>query len=75
MQNGTIANEEILTAAVGGDKSVVMAGYSHGTWSGAGAGDAWAGGDKDADFAAVKLDADGKELWRWQVFRRSYTGH
>lgn len=40
--------------------SVVMAGYTSGDWDG----EVHAGGD---DFAAVKLDADGNEVWRWQV--------
>ena len=62
MQNGTDEREEIRAAAVGEDGSVVLAGYSYGNWSGASAGDT-----RNADFVAVKLDVDGKELWRWQV--------
>lgn len=37
-----------------------MGGSTARVWSG----DASAGGH---DFAAVKLDADGSEVWRWQV--------
>lgn len=44
--------------------SFVLAGYTTGVWSG----EASAGGE---DFAAVKLDADGVEVWRWQV-REAY---
>lgn len=41
------------------DGSVVMVGYTLGDWDGTSAG--------GADFAAAKLDAEGKEVWRWQV--------
>lgn len=40
---------------------MVLAGYTYGNWSGVNS-----GGDK-GDFAVVMLDADGLELWRWQV--------
>lgn len=39
--------------------SVVLAGSTLGDWSGATAG--------NIDFAAVKLDSEGAEVWRWQV--------
>lgn len=42
------------------DGSFVLAGHAEGVWSG----DSSAGG---LDFVAVKLDADGQEVWRWQV--------
>ena len=41
-----------------------MAGYTYGNWSGV------KSEEFQADFAAVKLDADGNELWRWQVLDR-----
>ena len=42
-----------------GDGSVVLAGASSGNWSGLNRG--------GQDFAAVKIDSDGNEIWRWQV--------
>lgn len=42
------------------DGGYVLAGYTEGVWSG----EASAGGQ---DFVVVKLDADGQEVWRWQV--------
>lgn len=42
------------------DGSFVMVGHAEGNWSDA----ASAGG---LDFVAVALDADGNEIWRWQV--------
>lgn len=44
---------------MGSDGSVVLAGSTYGNWSGVQAG--------DKDLAVVKLDADGKEVYRWQV--------
>ena len=58
-QNGTDGQDEIRAILLGDDGSVVLAGYTHGNWSGLNAG--------EADFAACKLDADGREVWRWQV--------
>lgn len=46
-------------AAAGDDGSFVLAGYTDGEWR-----DSF---DDSFDFAAVKLDANGTELWRWQV--------
>ena len=62
MQNGTDEKEEIFAEVVGDDGSVVLAGHTYGNWT-----DGAHGGEEDADFAAVKLDVDGNELWRWQV--------
>lgn len=59
-QDGTILNDKIQAAAATGDGSVVLAGYTHGEWSGELTGE-------ESDFAAVKLDANGTEVWRWQV--------
>lgn len=58
VQNGTFEEDEFSAAAVGDDDSVVFAGHSYGNWSGTHA------GNRAADFAATKLDPDGKELWR-----------
>lgn len=55
-------SEEIYGVATGGSGSVVLAGATDGWWSGSNAG--------DADFAAVTLDENGTEIWRWQVTGR-----
>lgn len=41
------------------DGSVVLAGSTSGDWQGNNLG--------KSDFAAVKLDADGNLLWKWQA--------
>lgn len=41
------------------DGSIILAGYTDGDWDGEVVG--------LSDFAAVALDEDGVELWRWQV--------
>lgn len=51
--------------AVGKDGSALLAGSSTGSWDGIHLG--------GRDFVAVKVDSDGKELWRWQVKRLSST--
>lgn len=43
------------------DGAFVMVGQCEGDWSGESSG--------ALDFAVIKLDADGDELWRWQVRR------
>lgn len=45
------------------DGTIILGGYTAGTWSGSNAG----GDAGEDDFAVVALDADGKEMWRWQV--------
>lgn len=59
-QDGTSSNDEIQAAAATGDGFVVLAGYTFGEWSEGLTGE-------ECDFAAVKLDANGTEVWRWQV--------
>lgn len=49
-----------MAVAIGEDGSVVLAGKTSGHWAGEADGMTF-------DFAAVKLDADGREMWRWQV--------
>lgn len=39
--------------------SIVLAGHTYDHWNGTDIG--------FRDFAAVKLDLDGQEMWRWQV--------
>lgn len=63
-QDGTEEFDSISAAVVGDDASILLAGYSSGNWSGNARG--------QADFVAVNLDADGNELWRWQVFQPKY---
>lgn len=46
-------------AAARADGSIVLAGRTQGDWGGELVG--------TTDFAAVALDEDGAELWRWQV--------
>ncbi|CAM9931836.1 unnamed protein product, partial [Ascophyllum nodosum] len=57
-QGGTDGDDYMYSVVVGNDGSVVVAGYTAGSWACANLG--------EVDFAAVKLDKDGKELWRWQ---------
>lgn len=64
-QDGTPELDCISAAVIGEDESVVLAGYSSGNWNGTVMG--------GADCTAVKLDADGKELWRWQVSNRQHS--
>ena len=58
-QGGTTEDDIIRGVASVSDGSVVLAGYTKGAWIGA--------NDGSYDFAAVKLDAEGTEVWRWQV--------
>lgn len=44
------------------DGSLLLSGYTTGDWGGESAG--------LADFAAVKLDSNSNEDWRWQVIRK-----
>ena len=64
-QDGTDGLDSVSAAVVGDNDSVVLAGYTSGSWSGITVG--------QADAAAVKLDANGNELWRWQVFQPRYV--
>lgn len=41
------------------DGSVICVGYTYGSWDGPLSG--------ERDFAAFRLDGDGKEIWRYQV--------
>lgn len=53
-------DNNMMSVSMTEDGSFVLAGRAEGVWSG----DSSAGG---LDFVAVKLDADGQEVWRWQV--------
>jgi len=58
-QDGTALNETFKAAVAAENSSVILAGSSRGNWSAVNVG--------EMDFIAVKLDSDGKELWRWQA--------
>lgn len=55
------ANDVFSGVATGPDGSIVLAGYTDGSWDAPSKG--------GTDFAAVNLDAEGAVLWRWQVTR------
>lgn len=59
LKDGTEERDVLDGVAVGQDGSIVMAGSSAGAWT--------TKHDGLGDFVAVKLDANGTELWRWQV--------
>ena len=59
LQNGTSGDDSLFATAARADGTMVLGGYTQGAWSGSIAG--------GFDFAIVTLDADGKEIWRWQV--------
>lgn len=54
------AGNRMTAVSMTEDGSFILAGQGQGVWSGS----ASAGG---LDFVAVKLNADGREVWRWQV--------
>lgn len=60
-QNGTDDRDEFEAAASSDNNSVIMAGYTKGSWSRV------KQNNGTLDPAAVKIDADGTEVWRWQV--------
>lgn len=53
----------MYAVAAAEDDSILLAGYTADTFDGANTG--------GLDFAAVKLDRDGNEMWRWQVRQSS----
>ena len=61
-QAGVSEDEYVIAdaAAARADGSIVLGGRTSGDWYGEVNG-------IDMDFAAVALDEDGTELWRWQV--------
>lgn len=58
-QAGTIYEDEWESAVAGTNGSIVLAGFTEGSWETTIKG--------DADFAAVTLDAAGRTLWSYQV--------
>lgn len=65
-QAGASDNKDVLSHAVAAraDGSVVLAGMSYGTFAGK-----LSTTDGHSDFAAVAIDKNGNELWRWQVLQ------
>ena len=59
LQNGTTEEDRSYGIAVDSDDTVVLTAYTAGGWGSSSSG--------EFDFAAVKLDENGVELWRWQV--------
>lgn len=57
------SNDTFEAAVMGDDDSVVLVGSINGIFRDEESSDS----PPSSDFAAVKLDSDGKELWRWQV--------
>lgn len=58
-QDGTTGSDSIYGVAIGIDGSIFLAGETLGDWNVANQG--------LTDFTVVKLDADGNEIWIWQV--------
>ncbi|CAM9618697.1 unnamed protein product [Discosporangium mesarthrocarpum] len=58
-QGGTSDLDIFRAVTTGTDGSIYLGGYTKGDWSGVNSG--------LSDFAAVKLDADGMAVWRWQA--------
>lgn len=65
-QGGTDGDDQLTSAVPAGDGSVVLSGDTNGSFSGSNTG--------GFDFVAVKLDADGNVLWKWQVKSRAGVG-
>lgn len=51
--------DEIYSVVATEDGSVILSGRTFGSFEGTSAG--------ITDLVSIKLDADGEELWRWQV--------
>lgn len=63
-QAGTKEDDYAYMAVATSDGSIVLAGHTLGDWDGVNEGG-------EGDFIAVKIDTDGRELWRWQVCERT----
>ena len=62
LQDGTEEWDEMYAAAGADDGSVIIAGYTDGSY------------EAGLDFVAVKIDSDGNTVWKWQV-RSVRVGH
>lgn len=58
-QDGTEENDEVSAVEITENGVVILSGYTEGAFSGDNAG--------ADDMVAIALDAEGSELWRWQV--------
>lgn len=58
-QDGTTEADEFRAVPMAADGSVIAVGQTAGSWDGTNAG--------LDDFAALRLDATGEEIWRYQV--------
>ena len=59
LQDGTEENDKIFAAAAVDDGSVIIAGYTEGSYGAVNSG--------STDFVAVKIDRDANLMWKWQV--------
>ena len=66
LQDGTEEYDYIFAAAGADDGSVIIAGYTYGSYEDVNAG--------SSNFGAVKIDGDGNTVWKWQV-RSVGVGH
>ena len=62
-KGGTVEEDRAYGIFADDDESVVLTGHTNGLWSIASSG--------ATDWAAVKLDENGNELWRWLVTQLS----
>lgn len=63
LQDGTVFNDKWEAAATAVDGSIIVAGTTHGNWTGT----KYIFGDDPRDFAAMAIDEDGMLLWSYQV--------
>lgn len=66
LQEGSSSSEDILSLVMAKDGSVILTGGTYGYFT-------MTSGTYTPDAVAVKLDADGNEIWRWQVKRDGWT--
>lgn len=59
LQDGTEASDKIFAAAAVDDGSVIISGYTEGSYGAVNSG--------STDFVAVEVDSDGSLVWKWQV--------
>lgn len=64
-QNGTPSADEFYGVLEGHDESIVFTGFTAGLWS--------VTSNGLRDMAAVSVNANATELWRWQVIQHTFT--
>lgn len=62
IQEGTEFEEEFASAAIGINGSVVLSGYTYGSWAAT-----QVGTENDRDFVAMSINAERDVLWTYQV--------